>query len=69
MPHFDGTGPRSRGPMTGWGSGYCAVRIWGPEQEIEYLRRQAMILRAELDCIRTRLEALSTEKEEDNARI
>jgi hypothetical protein len=27
MPGFDGTGPRSRGPMTGRGSGFCVVRI------------------------------------------
>ena len=24
MPSGDGTGPRGRGPMTGWGRGYCA---------------------------------------------
>jgi hypothetical protein len=24
MPGFDGTGPQSRGPMTGGGQGYCA---------------------------------------------
>ncbi|MBW2000124.1 MAG: DUF5320 domain-containing protein [Deltaproteobacteria bacterium] len=23
MPAFDGTGPLGRGPMTGWGMGYC----------------------------------------------
>lgn len=25
MPRFDGTGPESKGPMTGRGQGYCAV--------------------------------------------
>jgi len=24
MPAFDGTGPLGRGPMTGWGRGYCS---------------------------------------------
>lgn len=24
MPGGDGTGPAGRGPMTGWGAGYCA---------------------------------------------
>jgi len=23
MPRFNGTGPAGRGPMTGWGMGYC----------------------------------------------
>lgn len=27
MPGFDGTGPRSEGPMTGRGEGYCAIRL------------------------------------------
>lgn len=27
MPRFDGTGPTGQGPMTGWGMGYCAVRV------------------------------------------
>jgi len=27
MPRFDGTGPKGRGPLTGRGMGYCAVRF------------------------------------------
>jgi len=27
MPSFNGTGPRSEGPITGRGLGYCAVRL------------------------------------------
>ena len=27
MPGLDGTGPRSEGPMTGRGEGYCAIRL------------------------------------------
>ncbi len=34
MPGFDGTGPLGRGPMTGWGRGFCVspanrLRYWG----------------------------------------
>ena len=25
MPSGDGSGPKSEGPMTGWGNGYCAI--------------------------------------------
>ena len=27
MPAFDGSGPRGRGPLTGRGEGYCAMRL------------------------------------------
>jgi len=27
MPGYDGTGPRGRGPMTGWGRGYCILKM------------------------------------------
>jgi len=30
MPAFDGTGPRSQGPLTGRGEGYCAIRLPNP---------------------------------------
>jgi hypothetical protein len=30
MPRFDGTGPRSLGPMTGQGEGYCALALPSP---------------------------------------
>lgn len=69
MPRCDGTGPRGQGPMTGWGNGYCAVRISSPQQEIDYLRRQTMALRRQLSIIRIRLEELSAEKEEHHARV
>lgn len=29
MPGFDGRGPWGRGPMTGWGRGYCAGPGYG----------------------------------------
>ena len=31
MPGFDRTGPGGRGPMTGWGRGYCISGDW-PER-------------------------------------
>jgi len=27
MPRGDGTGPLGHGPMTGWGMGYCVVKL------------------------------------------
>jgi hypothetical protein len=30
MPAFDGTGPRSQGPLSGRGEGYCAIRLPSP---------------------------------------
>ena len=30
MPGFNGTGPRSEGPMTGRGEGYCAIELPEP---------------------------------------
>ena len=27
MPHFDGTGPKGKGPFTGRGMGFCVARI------------------------------------------
>jgi hypothetical protein len=32
MPKYDGTGPRGRGPMTGRGEGFCAIRLPQPGQ-------------------------------------
>jgi hypothetical protein len=30
MPGFDGTGPRGKGPLSGRGEGYCAIRLADP---------------------------------------
>jgi hypothetical protein len=30
MPAFDGTGPQGKGPLTGRGEGYCAIRLPAP---------------------------------------
>ncbi len=29
MPGFDGTGPLGRGPLTGWGRGFCIAPAYG----------------------------------------
>jgi len=36
MPGYDGTGPRGRGPMTGWGSGFCGMTT----EEYEKLKKE-----------------------------
>ena len=30
MPAYDGTGPKGKGPLTGRGEGYCAIRLPSP---------------------------------------
>jgi hypothetical protein len=30
MPAYDGTGPKGKGPLTGRGEGYCAIRLPNP---------------------------------------
>ena len=30
MPGFDGTGPQGKGPLSGRGEGYCAIRLPDP---------------------------------------
>ena len=35
MPRYDGTGPQSRGPLTGRGEGYCAIQAPGPGQAVQ----------------------------------
>lgn len=69
MPRFDGTGPGGQGPMTGRGNGYCAMRLPGPKQEIDYLRRQARVLEMQLNNIRVRLGELERVKEVHHAGI
>jgi len=94
MPGFDGTGPRSMGPMTGGGRGYCNPagyrprmgffsrfrtfgRPWGAgyappeyyqgapygnsmsrEQEVDFLRDQANMLKDQLQGIESRVKEL-----------
>ena len=69
MPNYDGTGLEGKGPMTGFGRGYCVIPITSSEQEFEFLRNQARVLQAPLKQIRTRIEGVKTKKEVHHARI
>jgi hypothetical protein len=69
MPNYDGTGPDGKGPMTGFGRGYCVIPITSSEQELVILRNQAHVLREQLKQIRTRINGVKTKKEVHDARI
>ena len=69
MPNYDGTGPDGKGPMTGFGRGYCVIPITSSEQELVILRNQAHVLREQLKQIRTRINGMKTKKEVHDARI
>ena len=69
MPNYDGTGPYGKGPMTGFGRGYCVIPISSSEQELNLLRNQAHVLREQLKQISTRINGVKTKKEVHDARI
>ena len=69
MPNYDGTGPDGKGPMTGFGRGYCVIPITSSSQEIELLKNQEHILQAQLRQIRNRIKVLNTKEEVRHARI
>jgi hypothetical protein len=69
MPNYDGTGPYGKGPMTGFGRGYCVIPLSSSEKELEFLRNQAHVLQAQLNQIRTRIRGVKTKKEVHHARI
>ena len=69
MPNYDGTGPDGKGPMTGFGRGYCVIPISSSEQELNLLRNQARVLQAQLKQIRNRTKGVKTKKEVHHARI
>ena len=58
MPKEDGTGPKGKGPMTGYGSGKCIIPLNTPEEELNYLKNQAQILQKELKTITSRIAKL-----------
>jgi hypothetical protein len=62
MPNHDGTGPDGKGPMTGWGRGYCVVPISGSEQELAFLTDQAQVLQKRLKQIRARMKRLESKE-------
>ena len=55
MPRFDGTGPRGVGPMTGSSRGYCVIPLNIPETELDSLKSQAHVLKAQLEQIEGRI--------------
>ena len=69
MPNYDGTGPDGKGPMTGFGRGYCVIPMSSSEQELNLLKNQAHVLREQLKQIRTRINGVKTKKEVHDARI
>ena len=69
MPNYDGTGPDGKGPMTGFGRGYCVISISSSEQELNLLRNHAHVLQAQLKQIRSRIKEVKTRKEVHHARI
>ncbi len=69
MPNYDGTGPYGKGPMTGFGRGYCVIPITNSEQELELMRNQARVLQAQLKQIKNRIKGVKTTKEVHHARI
>ena len=69
MPSYDGSGPDGKGPMTGFGRGYCVIPITSSEQEIDLLKNQEYVLQAQLKHIRNRIKRVKTQKEVHDARI
>jgi hypothetical protein len=69
MPNYDGTGPDGKGPMTGFGRGYCVIPITNSGQELDLLRNQVRVLQAQLKQIRSRIKEVKTKKEVHHARI
>jgi len=67
MPNQDGTGPIGKGPMSGYGRGYCVVPMSNPKKELEYLKNQEKALETQLKQIKDRIKEV--EKEARNARI
>lgn len=48
MPHFDGTGPQGKGPLSGRGEGYCAIQRPDPrsgEEACGYAGRAGLPVR------------------------
>jgi len=55
MPEFDGTGPEGKAPMTGRGSGYCAISLNTSQEELGFLTEQLQVLQQQLKTIELRI--------------
>lgn len=67
MPGTNGTGPRGLGPITGRGTGRCAISVTDPAEEICFLKNRVSVLKDELMQVRRRIrnaEALETQRAE-----
>jgi hypothetical protein len=58
MPGKDGTGPKGKGPLTGFGSGKCAVPLNTKKEELTFLKNQRDVLRKELENVKRRIASL-----------
>jgi hypothetical protein len=58
MPKKDGTGPIGKGPLTGRGSGHCAIPINTPDEELGFLKNQEKVLREELRQVEVKIKTL-----------
>jgi hypothetical protein len=62
MPGFNGTGPCGIGPMTGRGMGYCVIPLSTQDQELDFLKKRAQVMREELEQIEVRIGTLEKAK-------
>ena len=62
MPGFNGTGPCGIGPMTGHGMGYCVIPLSTRDEELDYLKKRAQVMRGELEQIKVRISKLEKPK-------
>ena len=58
MPGFNGAGPCGIGPMTGRGMVYCVILLPTQEEELDYLKKRAQVMRGELEQIEVRIRKL-----------
>jgi hypothetical protein len=58
MPNKNGTGPTGKGPLTGRGSGHCAIPLNTIDEELSFLKNQEKVLREQLGQIETRIAVL-----------
>lgn len=60
MPNKNSMGPTGKGPMTGRGSGHCAIPLNTTDEELSFLINQERGLREQLRRIETRIAVLQT---------
>jgi len=58
MPKKDGTGPKGKGAMTGFGGGKCIIPLNTTQEEMAFLENQRKVLSTQLKQIKTRIGVL-----------